>query len=175
MVPTPAPPHPHPYARPPTSLFGGGRATPSPFSSSSDVSEHDLPPIKAEELSQLSRPALANLQAPDPADSPALKAYVQRLFPKDALRSSPSEWKLFRTKVKGLGKEEQKMVATLRRKELSCVYAEKARQRRIKTAKCTGEANQQLERELAASRDENSKLRAELAALRKKCGGRGRK
>jgi len=154
---------------------GGARATPSPFSTSSESSSTELPPmIKDEDLELLSRPAI--MAAPDSDDKKALAAHVQLMFPKAALRSSPAEWKVFRSRVKGLSKDEQRMVATLRRKELSCVYAEKARQRRIKKMKSSGEDNQQLRDLLDVKDSRIASLEKQLADLQRKSGGsRGRR
>jgi hypothetical protein len=154
-------------------FLGGGRATPSPFSTSSEGSSCEMPRmIKDEELALLLQPPQASQPTPEADDQPALTARVQQMFPKMALRSSPCEWKVFRSRVKGLSKAEQKVVATLRRKELSCVYAEKARQRRIKNLRSTGEDNQKLKAMLDAKDNHIASLEKQLRDLRKKSGGR---
>jgi hypothetical protein len=99
-----------------------------------------------------------------------LEALVYAAFPKAALRSSATEWKTWRKKVKALDRSTRKAVAAVRRRELSCVYAERARQARITNIKLAKDDAERLQIELDAERTKSASLARQLEELRACCG-----
>lgn len=92
---------------------------------------------------------------------------VSKLFTKEKLRLEPPQWKLYRASIRGLTPEQDKWVQGRRRKELSCLYASKARLQRIEAKRECDSLNKQLEDENAGLVLENKSLRQQLEELQK--------
>lgn len=105
-----------------------------------------------------------------PRDNAKISPRVQKMFPRETLRCSADEWKTYRKKIRALTKDEQQQVSVLRRKELSCVYAENARQRRIRSLREFGKDNAKLSSELAQEKQKSASLARELAWYKAKFG-----
>lgn len=85
-----------------------------------------------------------------------------RMFTKEALRAGPEEWRdVHRPRVKMLSSMEVDFISELRRSELSCVYAERQRQRKLSKMKSADD-------EIRALRIENKRLRDQIAAMEAK-------
>jgi hypothetical protein len=87
-----------------------------------------------------------------------LDAAIAVYFPVEVLRAGRDEYKLaLRTDGPKLTRPQMLRLRELRRKELSCVYADNARHRRIGRM-------EELEQEVAKLKAENARLRAGLMA-----------
>jgi len=98
---------------------------------------------------------------------PGLTGTLATIFTRNALRSGPSEWrKILAGAASCMTTEDNKVIQELRRKAMSCVYAERARKKRLgKLKDVTGRVGK-LDRRNKALEDENKKLRRELAELK---------
>ena len=108
----------------------------------------------------------------DPAASPdrqvpGLTGTLAATFTRNALRSGPSQWRALKASAAaGMTAEDDKLIQELRRKAMSCVYAERARKKRLgKLKDATGKVGH-LDRRNKALEDENKELRRELAELK---------
>jgi hypothetical protein len=100
------------------------------------------------------------------ADLPLL-----RLFPRSILRASREEYKqAFRANAQYLSKELKARLRVLRRKELSCVYADSARHTRIKSMKKSSIDIEQLRLENEQLTGENLSLRTQLEEMKRMVG-----
>jgi hypothetical protein len=82
---------------------------------------------------------------------------IKKHFPIEVLRGSKDVYKVvLRTHGQSLTKQQMVRLRELRRKELSCVYADNARHRRIGRMA-------ELEQQVAQLEAENAELRAALA------------
>jgi len=100
------------------------------------------------------------------ADNLSGESRVQALFPRNVLRLSPADWKMYRQSVKGLSRNDEKVIQGLRRKELSCVYAERARQKRLHQLKDATGIIGSLKSKVASLSAENASLRKQLQQLK---------
>ena len=90
---------------------------------------------------------------------------IASLFPRSVLRLNPADWKTYRQSVQGLSRQDEKVIQNLRRKELSCVYAERARQKRLHKLKDATGVIDSLQRKVSSLSEENTSLRQQLLDL----------
>lgn len=96
----------------------------------------------------------------------SMDAQLQVWFPQHVLRGDKEVYKQHRNamiKAKNLSKEQRDRLAKLRRKELSCVYADQARQRRAKAHKQASSRATDLELRFATVQAELEALKAKVA------------
>jgi len=124
--------------------------------------------IKQEQ--ELAPPPPAPPKSTKPRSRAKISPKIEAMFSKETLRCSADEWKTYRKKIRTLTKDEQQQVSSLRRKELSCVYAEKARQRRIRNLREGAEDNAKLKKKLVSLEQKYSSLARELARYKAKFG-----
>lgn len=92
-----------------------------------------------------------------------------RMFTKEELRSEPDQWKyVHRPRTRMLSSLEADFISELRRSELSCVYAERQRQRKLSKMKSANDEIQTLRKENTQFAIENKRLRDEVQALKAK-------
>lgn len=104
-----------------------------------------------------------------PKDKAVLR--LLRMFPRELLQSSSATWKAtVKDRMDSLSTADQKTLASLRRKELSCVYAEKARQTRIQNMQNYAASEHKLKSENHKLREINQQLREELNEMKAKHG-----
>jgi len=92
-----------------------------------------------------------------------------RMFTKEDLRSEPEEWKgVHRPRATQLSSLEADFISELRRSELSCVYAERQRQRKLSKIRNADNEIQALRKENTRYAFENKQLRDEIQAMKTK-------
>lgn len=98
---------------------------------------------------------------------PELSGKLATIFTRNALRSGPAEWRALHASAADLmTAEDDKLILELRRKAMSCVYAERARKKRMgKMKDVTGRVGE-LQKRNVHLENENTVLREELAVLK---------
>ena len=94
-----------------------------------------------------------------------MDARLREVFPTELMRGDPAAFRAAKAKFT-LSAFEQGRLSKLRRNALACVYATRRRRDQQHGMKQQGARVSELEQELAAVRDENARLRAELSAWR---------
>jgi hypothetical protein len=94
-----------------------------------------------------------------------------RLFPRCILRASREEFAAAKkTNAQHLSKELKTRLKELRRKELSCVYADRARHERINSMKNSSNDIEHLTSENEQLASENESLRSQIEAMKRLVG-----
>ena len=102
----------------------------------------------------------------DGGDPFGLTGRLAQIITRQTLRCGPNEWRAVRAKLSDITAEEDQMIHELRRKAMSCVYAERSRKKRLgKLKDVTGRVGEldQRNRSLEA---ENLSLRRQLADVK---------
>lgn len=128
----------------------------TPKASSSKIVKRAAP------LGRVPRPATAAAER----DSSSTGSAVDKWFPRYVLELSPRDYaKVKRERLHLLNDAEQKELTAVRRRVRNCIYAEEKRQRRIRDKRNADATNISLLQENGALREENARLRLELAAF----------
>lgn len=96
---------------------------------------------------------------------PPMPGALRSIFTRDALRLPPKEWRALREKTGVLPDADEAVIQDLRRKSMSCVYAERSRERRtlkLQTALAQATA---LKAQVKELEDENRMLRDRIRDL----------
>lgn len=159
----PTPPGPRPPGGAPSVRKSGRARRPSLARRTNNASPGSPPPAGKKGSRSISRPLPAAQHIPRAiprqskyAASP-MDVAIKKHFPIEVLRGSKDVYKVvLRTHGQSLTKQQMVRLRELRRKELSCVYADNARHRRIGRMA-------ELEQQVAQLEAENAGLRAALA------------
>lgn len=137
--------------------------TPPPSPPASEAKERVLSPDSCDESPDMK----PNFNSEVGDSLPHVKR-IYRLFPKEVLRSEAKEWRKHNAKLCTLTPSEQKIVQDLRRKNRNCVYAERARQKRIAKHKEAREKADSLQKLARRTEEEYQAIVTENESLKSK-------
>ena len=94
-----------------------------------------------------------------------LSGALRSIFTRDALRLPPKEWRVLRESIGVLPDADEALIQDLRRKSMSCVYAERSRERRTFKLQAALAQARALQAQIKELEDENRTLRDRIRTL----------
>ena len=92
---------------------------------------------------------------------------LKSIFTRDALRLPPHKWRALRKRIGVLPESDELKIQTLRKKNMSCVYAERSRERRAIRLQAALAQAAALQTQLKKLEEENKMLRNCIQDLQK--------
>jgi hypothetical protein len=152
--------------------LGDSLMVPSPTEATSPPSQGGSPSFgKVERVVEYGAASAAGLD-PMPRAATAADLGLLRLFPRTILRASREDYKAaYKANAGKLSSQQKERLRVLRRKELSCVYADSARHTRIKTMKKASNDVSHLSATNKTLATENQSLRQQIEQLKRQLAG----